>query len=85
MIICECVFMCVSAYVENTLFNISISGFSHYNGLHKELKNLWNMNGALILMVIGAFWSVNENLEKVLEEVKIRVRIETTPAIILLK
>ena len=48
-----------------------------YLDLVRELKKLWNMKVTAIPIVVGVFEAVPKRLEKKLEELKIRGRIDT--------
>ena len=48
-----------------------------YLDLARELKKLWNMRVKVIPIVVGALGAVPINLEKRLEDMEIRGRIET--------
>ena len=56
-----------------------------YFDLTRGLKKLLNMKVTVILIVVGALWMIPKGLEKSLEEVEIRARIETIPTTALLK
>ena len=48
-----------------------------YHDLARELKKLWNMQVAIILIVIGAFGTVTKGLLKGLEDLEVGGRVET--------
>ena len=56
-----------------------------YLDLARELKKLWNMRVKMIPIVVGALGTVPINLEKRLEELEIRGRIETIQTTALLQ
>ena len=56
-----------------------------YLDLARELKKLWNMNMAIIPIVIGAFDTVSKGLLKGLEELEVGGRVETIQTTALLR
>ena len=56
-----------------------------YLDLARELKKLWNMQVAIIPIVIGAFGTVTKGLLKELEELEVGGRVETIETTALLR
>ena len=56
-----------------------------YLDLARELKKLWNMQVAIIPIVIGAFGTVTKGLLKGLEDVEVGGRVETIQTTALLR
>ena len=56
-----------------------------YLDLARELKQLWNMQATIILIVIGAFGTVTKGLLKGLEDLEVGGRVETIQTIALLR
>ena len=56
-----------------------------YLDLARELKKLWNMRVKVIPIIVGALGTVPINLEKRLEDLEIRGRIETIQTTALLR
>ena len=56
-----------------------------YQDLARELKKLWNIRVKVIPIVDGALGTVPINLEKEMEELEIKGRIETIQATALLR
>ena len=48
-----------------------------YLDLARELKKLWNMKVSIIPIMIGAFATVTKGLLKGLDDLEIKVRVET--------
>ena len=53
--------------------------------LARELKKLWNMKVTMILIVMGAFGTVNKGLLKGLEDLEVGGQVETIQTTALLK
>ena len=56
-----------------------------YLNLARELKKLWNMKATVIPIVIGALGTVIKGLLQGLEDVEIRVQVETIKSTTLLR
>ena len=56
-----------------------------YVDLARELKKLWNMQGTIIPIVIGAFGTVTKGLLKRLGDLEVGGRVETIQTIALLR
>ena len=56
-----------------------------YLDLARELKKPWNMQGTIILIVIGAFGTVTKGLLKGLEDLEVGDRVEAIQATALLR
>ena len=56
-----------------------------YQDLARELKKLWNMQGTIIPIVIGAFGTVTKGLLKGLEDLEVGGRVETIKTTTLLR
>ena len=56
-----------------------------YVDFARELKKLWNIQKTVIPVVIGVLVTIPKNLEKILEKLEIRGRIETIQTTALLR